>query len=182
VSEVPAYDVDRSFYSDWGDPREYTIGDMGVGECAGEVVAYALMQLAAAEREVFEAHLLLEQGQSEAAAQRATSSMLIAARGLIRELNPDIGEGAEEIVEELRTRLVEPKLFWDPYAGAKFAQFLYRAVKEGSKGATAEAAHQLIEEAQLFVDASHQCYERMVQARPKPPPKATAFADAETEA
>src|SRR5438876_777241 len=30
---------DRSFFSDWGDPREYTLGDMGVGECAGEVVS-----------------------------------------------------------------------------------------------------------------------------------------------
>jgi len=29
---------DRSFFSDWGDPREYTLGDMGVGECACEVV------------------------------------------------------------------------------------------------------------------------------------------------
>ena len=25
--EVPPYEEDSSFYSDWGDPREYTIGD-----------------------------------------------------------------------------------------------------------------------------------------------------------
>ena len=48
LQAVPAYEVDPSYYADWGDPREYTIGDMGVGECAGEVVPYALMQLAAA--------------------------------------------------------------------------------------------------------------------------------------
>ncbi len=171
VQPVPAYDTDRSFYSDWGDPREYTIGDMGVGECAGEVVPYVLMQLAAAEREVFEASLLLEQGDAAAAGARAASAMLLAARGLIRELHPDIGEDPAEIVAELKTRLVETKLFWDPFAGAKFAQFLYRAAAAGSSVATHEAAHQRIEEAQLFVDASHQCYERMVQAmRPPAPP------------
>ena len=27
---------DRSYFSDWGDPREYTLGDMGQGECAGD--------------------------------------------------------------------------------------------------------------------------------------------------
>ena len=39
LTKIPPYEVDPSFYSDWGDPREYTIGDMGVGECAGEVVS-----------------------------------------------------------------------------------------------------------------------------------------------
>ena len=37
LARVPA--GDRSFFSDWGDPREYSLGDMGVGECAGEVVS-----------------------------------------------------------------------------------------------------------------------------------------------
>src|SRR5207302_628685 len=40
---------DRSFFSDWGDVREYTLGDMGDGECAGEVVSPVDFGLAAAE-------------------------------------------------------------------------------------------------------------------------------------
>jgi uncharacterized protein (UPF0332 family) len=140
---------------------------MGVGECAGEVVPYALMQLAAAEREVFEAQILLDQGNVDDAEARALSAMLIAARGLVREQHPDIGEDTEEIVRELKTRLVETKIFWDPYAGAKFAQYLYRAAEKPT-GLSAEMTHQRIEEAQLFVDASHQAYDRMVQARPQP--------------
>ena len=82
--EVPAYADDRSFYSDWGDPREYTIDDMGVGECAGEVIPFVQMGLAASEREVFEAQLLLDQGQAEEAARRAYQAMLSAARALTR--------------------------------------------------------------------------------------------------
>jgi sulfite reductase (ferredoxin) len=55
--EVPAYEKDRSRYSDWGDPRECTIGDMGTGECAGEVISVKQFDLADAERLVFEAQL-----------------------------------------------------------------------------------------------------------------------------
>src|SRR6185436_19883035 len=41
LMQVPTYEEAPQFYSDWGDPREYTIGDQGEGECAGEIVAFA---------------------------------------------------------------------------------------------------------------------------------------------
>jgi sulfite reductase (ferredoxin) len=167
LAETPAYELDKSYYSDWGDPREYTIGDMGVGECAGEVVPFVQMSLAAAEREVFEAQLLLDQGQALAAGDRAYRAMLTAARALTREKLPDLGEEPDEIVEAFRTHLVDSKLFLDPFAGAKFAHYFFKAHREGAEP-SAEAAHQRIEEAQLFVDASHQCYERLVQASQRP--------------
>lgn len=166
LSPVPAYEVDRSYYSDWGDPREYSIGDMGVGECAGEVVPIAQMGLAAAEREVFEAQVLLDKQAFDEAAERALSAMVGAARALTREVHPDIGEGIDEIVEQFRARLVDTKIFVDPFAGAKFAHYFFRAHREGSTGQTLESAHQRIEEAQLFIDSAHQCYERLV-AKPE---------------
>ena len=165
LSPVPAYEADRSYYSDWGDPREYSIGDMGVGECAGEVVPIALMSLAASEREVFESQLLMDQAAYAEAADRALHAMLTAARALVREKVPDVGEATEEIVESFRKELVETKLFFDPFAGAKFAQYLYRAAKADGDSATAESVHQRIEEAQLFVDASYQAYDRIVKTQ-----------------
>ena len=62
LTRVPAYTEDRSYYADWGDAREYTLGDMGVGECAGEVVSLTQFGLAASERQAFEAQLHLEEG------------------------------------------------------------------------------------------------------------------------
>lgn len=161
LTQVPPYEVDPSYYTDWGDPREYTIGDMGVGECAGEVVPFVQMGLAASEREVFEAQLLLDAGSPHDAAARAYSAMLEAARALTREKSPNVGEEPDEIVREFRTHLVDTQLFSDPFAGAKFAHFLFRTHREGINGVSEEAAHQLIEEAQLFVDAAHQCYTRL---------------------
>src|SRR6185436_20749187 len=45
LSEIPRHEDDASFYTDWADAREFTTGDMGVGECAGEVVAPIDFQL-----------------------------------------------------------------------------------------------------------------------------------------
>jgi sulfite reductase (ferredoxin) len=155
---IPSHEQDPSFYTDWGDPREYTIDDMGVGECAGEVVPYVQVGLASSEREIFEAQVLLDEGNIEGAGQAAYRAMLEAARALTREKNANLGTEPEEIASEFRTHLVETQLFWDPYAGGKFAQYFFRAHDDRGKTTSAEAAHQLIEEAQLFVDAAHQCY------------------------
>jgi sulfite reductase (ferredoxin) len=164
MQRLPTYDEDPSFYSDWGDPREYTISDMGEGECAGEVVPYVEVELAGAEREIFESQILLEERNMDGAAGRAFSAMLRAARALAREKNANTGTEADEIVDEFRKHFYDTQLFFDPFAGGKFAHYLFRAHDERDKPATAETAHQLIEEATLFVDAAHQCYTRLGSA------------------
>jgi sulfite reductase (ferredoxin) len=110
---------------------------------------------------VFEAQVLLEEGKPEEAGERAYSAMLQAARAITRQKNENIGEAPDEIVGEFRTHMVDTKVFWDPFAGAKFAQYLFRAHEGGRKVKNPEAAHQLIEEAQLFVDAAHQAYAKI---------------------
>jgi sulfite reductase (ferredoxin) len=167
LREVPAYEVDPSFYVDWGDAREYTIGDMGVGECAGEVVSLAQFGLADSERQVFEAQLSLEQGDSGRAAELAYRAMLEAARALVREQNIDVADDAEVVVGEFRSRFHDTGLFHDPFAGAKFAQFLFQLHAEPparSSGVDHERAHRTIEEAQLFIEAAHACYDRLQQS------------------
>jgi sulfite reductase (ferredoxin) len=160
-TQVPAYEDDPTYYSDWGDPREYTIGDMGVGECAGEVVSSLQFGLADSEREVFEAQVLLDEGKLGEAAARAYSAMLQAARTLTKQKYPDLGDSPDDIVDQFKSRWVDTKEFWDPFAGGKFAQYLLRAHQVGApRQPTRETAHQWIEEAQLFVDAAHQAQAR----------------------
>jgi sulfite reductase (ferredoxin) len=161
MQRLPSYEQDPSHFSDWGDPREYTISDMAEGECAGEVVPYVEVELAAAEREIFESQLLLDDGKTDLAAARAFSAMLVGARALSREKNMNIGNEPEEVVAEFRKHFYDTQVFFDPFAGGKFAHYLFRAYEERRKPATAETAHQLIEEATLFVDAAHQCYTRI---------------------
>ncbi len=173
LQKLPTYEQDSSFYSDWGDPREYTITDMGEGECAGEVVPYVEVELASAEREIFEAQMLLDEAKPGEAADRAFAAMLRGARALVREKNAFIGTEAAEIVSEFRTHYVDTQLF-DPLAAAKFSNYFFRAYEERGQAATRDAAHQRVEEATLFVDAVHQCYQRLAAAVRAAAPAAAA--------
>ncbi len=152
---------DRSFFSDWGDPREYSLSDHGVGECAGEVVSPIDFELTAAEREVFEAQIAFEGGQIEKAAQTAYGAMLHAAKALVKVSYPQISDDADQIVSEFRTRYYDTQKFWDPFAGGKFASYLFDAHQNAGKPFTADSTRYLIDEAQLFIDASHSCNNKL---------------------
>lgn len=161
LTKVPDYLQDRSYYSDWGDPREYTLGDMGIGECAGEVVSLTEFGLAASERQVFEAQLQLEAGETEAARQTAYRGMLQAAKALIVTRNIDITDEPARIVEEFRALFYDTELFFDPFAGPKFAHYLFQAYEEDPVDVSAAAVRRRIEEAQLFIEAAHGCSNRL---------------------
>jgi len=163
LTKIPGHEIDPSYYTDWGDPREFTLADMGVGECAGEVVSQAEFTLAASERELFEAQLLLDSGHPEQAARLAYGSMVRAAQGLVKDQNPSIGEDHNHIIDEFTRRFVDTQLFWDKYAGSKFAEYLFKA-KEflgADQVANPDRALQLLQEAQLFIDAAHDCHNKV---------------------
>jgi sulfite reductase (ferredoxin) len=156
---------DRSFFSDWGDPREYSIEDIGKGECAGEVVSSVEFDLAAAERELFEAQLAFEKGQIDQAGDVAYNSMLHAAKALVKIGNANISDDSDQIVSEFRTRYYDTQKFFDPFAGGKFAQYLFaahdKARNKTKDPRTLDSTRYLIDESQLFIDAAHACYNRL---------------------
>jgi sulfite reductase (ferredoxin) len=184
---VPAYAVDRTLYSDWRDPREFTISDITTGECAGEVVPQVEFDLQAAEQRNFEAQIYLEQNELQKADETAYQSMLVAARGLVRTQLWDLPEDADRTVAEFKTRFYDTQLFQSPdagqYAGGKFALYLLNRHADKERVFSAENARHLIEEAQLFIEAAYGYYQRMTeqQARAKAASFA-AFAPAEAEA
>ena len=158
---VPPYEKDPSYYSDWGDPREFTMGDMGTGECAGEVVSRLDFDLQAAERMCFESQLKLEANEYAKADELAYKSMLQAAQALVKEEWYDVPSDPAVVVTEFRARFYEPKLFWDRFVGGKFAQDFFRRHENPPARPTADEAHRLIEEAQLFIEAAHACSDRL---------------------
>jgi sulfite reductase (ferredoxin) len=164
LTQVPAYSQDRTYYADWGDPREYSLGDMGVGECAGEVVSLTQFGLAASERQVFEAQVYLDHGEYAKAGQTAYTAMLQAAKALIQTRSVDITDEPEQIVQEFRWRFYDTQLFHDPFAGAKFAHYLFHAHANGLAAPSLQTARQRLEEAQLFIEAAYACYNRLDQA------------------
>jgi sulfite reductase (ferredoxin) len=163
-SKVPPYAEDRTLYSDWRDPREFTLSDLGIGECAGEVVSRIDFDLQEAERQAFEAQLALDDGQYELADKVAYRSMLEAAHGLVKTQLYDCPSDPNAVVEEFRKRFYDTQLFFDRFAGGKFAQFLFaRHDERDTRKYTKESAHHLVEEAQLFIEAAHACHGRILE-------------------
>lgn len=164
LSEIPPLAVDPEFYSDWHNPRIYTITDMGKGECAGEVISAIDFQLTACEREAFEAQLALEAGEVVKASQVAYEAMLHGAQALLgwRMLTHD--NTPDSIVAEFRTHFYDTQLFFDPFSGGRFGQYFFRAHENRQEPKNEEQAHQLIEEAQLFIEGCHACYLKMSAA------------------
>jgi sulfite reductase (ferredoxin) len=158
---VPSHEEDASYYTDWGDPREFSLGDMGVGECAGEIVTREEFELQAAEREVFEAQLALEENNFIDANNKSYHAMLKAARALIRIENYDVEDSPEIIVQEFKTRFFDNKRFYDKYAKGKFGRYLLQRFDEDESEVIEDVSRRYVEESQLFIEAAHSCYARM---------------------
>ncbi|MES1262203.1 MAG: nitrite/sulfite reductase, partial [Acidobacteriota bacterium] len=126
---VPTHDQDPSLYSDWGDPREFTLGDIGVGECAGEVISPIDFQLVSCEREVFEAQLSLESGDIQKAAVMAYESMLHGALALLKFRHVPTDSDPGSIVDEFRKHFYDTELFFDPFVRGKFARIFLRPTR-----------------------------------------------------
>ncbi len=160
---VPSFETDPSFYSDWGDPRVFTLGDLGMGECAGEVISTVQFDLADAERLVFESQLKLEEENFDEADALAYRAMLQAAFALVRTEFQDVSDQPDTIVNEFRTRFYDTNLLGDRYAGSKFAQYLFRRHDSPPTQHSRDQAHRLVEEAQLFIEAVYACRDSITE-------------------
>ncbi len=163
TQNAPTYEQDPTYYTDWSDPREYSTGDIGRGECAGEVVSAYQFAMTDAERMVFEAQIHLDENDAQNAGNEAYAAMLKSAKAIVQMKYDDVSNDADEIVEEFRERYYDTKLFFDPFAGGKFASYFFAAHDNASQAYTEESARHTIEEAQLFVEAIHACYNRLRQ-------------------
>ncbi len=156
LTQVPSYEENSWYYQDWGDTREFTMDDLGKGECAGEVVSVTIMEIAAAEREVFEASVALDEDRLPAAWQGAFNAMLRAARALVKEEFYDVPENSDIVVVEFRSRFYDSELF-----SPKFANYLFAAHQDPPVEFDQIQVHRFIEEAQLFIEGAYTCYDKI---------------------
>ncbi|MDH3201889.1 MAG: nitrite/sulfite reductase [Myxococcales bacterium] len=165
IQKPPSYEEDPSYYSDWGDPREYNIGDIGVGECAGEIVPFVEFGLQEAEQQLHDAQDALEAGHAVIAAAGGFRAMVTAAKALVRHLDVQVKDDADDVVANFKTHLHDTQLFHDPFAKGKFATYLLKMHADKShENANDEIAHRTLDESQLFIEAAHSCYQRLTES------------------
>ena len=160
-TEIPPYLENADFYTDWGDSRVFTLGDMGVGECAGEVVSLAEVELQSAERICFEAQIEFDEGRIEEAEDKAYKAMLRGATALLRKELQDVPNDPDEIVSDFKEHLYDTKIFFDRFAKGKFGKYLINRNENPPVELNNDIVHQHIEQSQLFIEAAHACYARL---------------------
>lgn len=164
--EVPSHDEDPSFYVDWHDAREYTIGDIGVGECAGEVVSLTQFGLATAESRVFDASLVVDNSVATdeevlEASRVAYAAIVTAAQGLIKSRNPDIAADPDTVFAAFKSNFIDTGFFFGRFVGTAEWQYFQAAHDTRGGARDRDEARRRVEEAQLFIEAVHACYARL---------------------
>ena len=159
--ELPGFEEKPDYFSDWGDSRVYTIDDIGVGECAGEVVSLFSMEISKAESTHFEALLALDDGDYGLVDQRAYKAMVLAARALVRTQFLDVGDEYGDIINEFRSRFYDTQLIYDKFAKGKFARYLFTRHENPPQFVNEDHARQIIDETQLFIENIHSAEQRI---------------------
>ena len=152
--KIPTYEEAPEFYVDTGDTKDYQL-KTGVGECAGEVVALVSMKLEEADRLIYESGLSLEKGEYQDSAGMAFDAMIRAADGLLTTVGLQYIDNATT-VNEFRTHFFESGNFFPGYGA-----HIFKATEEDSSTFDHELAHRRVEESTLFVEESHNVYNRM---------------------
>ena len=167
---VPAHEDDPTFYVDWHDAREYSIGDIGVGECAGEVVSLTQFSLASAESKAFDASLIVDEAQATAneiqeASRLAYEAMVLAAHGLLKTLNPDAKGDPESVFTAFNREFIDTRVFFERFIGNSEWPYFQAAHEARGAARDRDEARRRVEEAQLFIEASYACYTRLLQGQ-----------------
>lgn len=90
--------------------------------------------------------------------------MIYAAKALVRTEFLDVGDDPDQIVSSFQERFFDTQKFFDPYAKGKFGRYLFKHHKDPVENPNQEQARQVIEEAQLFIEATHACEMRLTEA------------------
>ena len=81
------------------------MGDLGVGECAGEIVPFVEFGLQESEQELYEAQTSSTRAESAAAAVKAFASMVTASKALVRHVGGQVRDDADDVVPAFREKL-----------------------------------------------------------------------------
>ena len=151
---IPSYEEAPEFYVDTGDTKDFQL-KTGVGECAGKLVELVSMKLEEADSLIYESGLSLEDGTHQDCADKAFDAMIRAADGLLTTVGLQYIDD-ETTISEFRKHFFDPGNFFIGYGA-----HLFKATEEDSSTFDHELAHRRVEEATLFVEESHNVYNRM---------------------
>lgn len=154
---LPAYQEDPTFYVDWEGDHEFTVEDLGPGECAGGALEMIDNRILEAEQELYHARLLAEKHQYAIAINKAYRAVVAGAKAIL------VTEGIDPNSDE-ETLLEFDKLMADKNLIPKdFYPIVEKAGDLGSKDASSDFTAAKMAFAKKFVDVCRLATEQIGQ-------------------
>lgn len=153
---LPPYEQDPSFYIDWEADSEFTVEDLGPGECAGGALEMIDNRILEADQELYQAKLAAEKHQFGFAVNKAYRAVVAAAKALLVTEGIDPNTDADTIAEFERMAAKQPNI-----VPAQYQQLGVQVGDLGPKDATASFTQAKISFAREFVEACRTATEQI---------------------
>ncbi len=154
----PSYDEDPSHYRDWEADEEFTVEDLGPGECAGGAMEMIDNRILEAEQELYQARLLAGKHQFAMAINKAYRAVVAGAKALLVTEGIDPNTDADTLAECDRFTARHDGLI--PH---EYRDLARKASDMGTKEHVAEFALAKMTFAKGFVDVCRQLTEAIDQ-------------------
>ena len=146
-SILPSYAEDPSYYFDWEAEEEFSLEDLGPGECAGGAIEMIDNRILEAEQELYQARILAEKHQYAMAINKSYRAVVAGAKALLVTEGIDPNTDADTLEEFDQFADRQNGLIPQTYRG------LARTVSDlGTKNNSAEFTNQKMAFAKGFVE------------------------------
>jgi sulfite reductase (ferredoxin) len=96
---LPSFQEDSSYYFDWEAEAEFSVEDLGPGECAGGALEMIDNHILEAEQELYQARILAEKHQHAFAVNKAYRAVVAGAKGILVTEGVDPNTDADTLAE-----------------------------------------------------------------------------------
>ena len=154
---LPSFEENSNYYFDWEADQEFSVEDLGPGECAGGALEMIDNRILEAEQELYQAKLLAEKHQPGFAVNKAYRAVVAGAKALLITEGIDPNTDAETLKEFNQLIITKGLLSSD------YRDLALKIDDLGTKSASAEFTQGKINFAREFVDACRTATEQIGQ-------------------
>ncbi len=154
---LPSYQDNQDFYFDWEGDEEFSVEDLGPGECAGGALEMIDNRILEAEQELYQSRLLADKHQFAIAINKAYRAVVAGAKAILVTEGLDPNTDADTLAEFdklIRAKKLLPETYYD--VEAKFGDL-------GTKDASAEFTQKKIVFTKGFIDVCRQVTDQIGQ-------------------
>ncbi|MCG3115340.1 MAG: sulfurtransferase TusA family protein [Candidatus Manganitrophus sp. SA1] len=153
--QIPTPQEAPEYYQDYNGDQDFSLDDLGPGECAGTVIDMIEHHLRMGSQSIEKASAALARGQSDEAIADIKQAIMVCCRALLIPFGVDLPH-EDQILKEFQHKLVEQGIVTE-----RFENFTEDLGKWVSFDPQLESVRKTLDLADVFVRECHEAYDRL---------------------